>query len=391
MSEADEPSLRAKLRSLPLPELGEGKVLEQVLTLEHFALDEEKLFLVLLMPNEAAAYAKALEQRITKALSPMLAKRRLALVLTAEGEAAQKKQQQQKQQQQKKTRAGGLAEVACVIAVASGKGGVGKSTLAVNVALACAQSGLRTGLLDADLYGPSLVRMLGLNQPPQRSAEGLLIPEQRFGIKTLSMGAMLAEEKALIWRGPLIARALKQMLQGADWQHLDLLLLDLPPGTGDLPLSLAQSAALDGALLISTPQQVALYDVRKSRNMFETLGVPIVGMVENMSGFLCPHCGMESVIFGKGGCEQEARRVAVPFLGRLPLSIALQQSGEQGVPLMAAREEQEKVQILLKQRQDEDQDEDKETPELAQLRHGFRTIAGSLRDWAITNRFVAES
>ena len=259
-------------------------------------------------------------------------------------------------------RIGGIKNVKTILAVASGKGGVGKSTLAVNLSIALAQMNanekpekiekteklkteklkqklkpekLKIGLLDADLYGPSLVQMLALNKPPQRNSDGLVMPEKRFGVSTLSMGAMIKDGQALVWRGPLIGRALKQLLEGSDWGELDILILDLPPGTGDLPLTLAQSASIDAALLVSTPQQVALYDVRKSSNMFEKLRIPVIGIIENMSGFQCPHCGGKSYIFASGGAQLEAEKTKVPFLGKLPISQALQESGDNAMPIMA--------------------------------------------------------
>ncbi len=339
-----ESLMRRLVLACPLDEWEAGKVVGDLGedAIASLRLDEDRLSLVLSLPRTLSCFAAALEARLRATLEPQLAGRTLALVLTssksADNDVGAKARAEPRRQN-------GMAGVKVVLGVASGKGGVGKSTIAVNLAIALAQikregtnktskDTLRVGLLDGDLYGPSLVTMLGLEQAPRRNEEGWLIPEQRFGIKTLSMGSMLDPKQALVWRGPLVARALKQMLDGSAWGELDLLLLDMPPGTGDLPLSLAQSAHLDCALLVATPQQVALYDVQKSLAMFVKLRVDIVGLVENMSVFRCPQCGLESHLFGDGGTSRLAQQNAIPLLGRLPLSQDLQESADNAAPLM---------------------------------------------------------
>jgi len=231
-----------------------------------------------------------------------------------------------------------LPGVKSVIAVASGKGGVGKSTVAVNLAVALAQTGLTVGLLDADIYGPSLPRMLGLNRKPQ-TADGKMLPIHAWGIKCMSIGFLVEEETAMVWRGPMVMGALTQMLTQVAWGELDVLVIDMPPGTGDAQLTLAQRASLAGAVIVSTPQDIALIDARRGVKMFEQVRVPVLGVVENMSFFACPHCGERTDIFGHGGAAAEAARIGVPFLGAVPLLLAIRETGDAGTPITAATPE----------------------------------------------------
>ena len=229
-----------------------------------------------------------------------------------------------------------LPGVKHVVAVASGKGGVGKSTVAVNLAVALAQSGLKTGLLDADIYGPSLPKMLGLTRKPE-VREGQMIPLEAWGVRVMSIGFLVPEDKALIWRGPMVMGALNQMLGQADWGELDVLVVDMPPGTGDAQLTLAQKAKPAGAVIVSTPQDIALLDARRGVQMFAQVGVPVLGVVENMSYFCCPNCGHRSDIFGHGGARAEAERLGVPFLGEIPLQLAIREAGDAGAPVVASQ------------------------------------------------------
>ncbi|MDE8345406.1 MAG: Mrp/NBP35 family ATP-binding protein [Acidocella sp.] len=231
-----------------------------------------------------------------------------------------------------------LPDVAAVIAVASGKGGVGKSTVAVNLAVAMAQNGLRVGLLDADIYGPSLPRMLGLNAKPVVRA-GKMLPLEAWGLRCMSIGFLVEEETAMVWRGPMVMGALNQMLGQVEWGALDVLVIDMPPGTGDAQITLAQKARLAGAVMVSTPQDIALIDARRGMKMFEQVAVPILGLVENMSYFSCPHCGERAEIFGHGGARAEAARTGVPFLGEIPLTLESRQTGDDGTPICAAAPE----------------------------------------------------
>jgi ATP-binding protein involved in chromosome partitioning len=229
----------------------------------------------------------------------------------------------------------GLTGVDSVIAVASGKGGVGKSTVAVNLALGLAKLGLRTGLLDADIYGPSVPRLLAISEKPRSPDGKVLEPIQKFGIKTMSMGFLVKEDEPMIWRGPMVMSALSQMLGDVAWSPLDVLVVDMPPGTGDAQLTIAQRVPLRGAVIVSTPQDLALIDARKGLAMFQKTKVPILGIVENMSMFICPHCGGESHIFGHGGARQTAQALATPFLGEIPLVPSIRETSDEGIPIVA--------------------------------------------------------
>ena len=210
--------------------------------------------------------------------------------------------------------------IAAVIAVASGKGGVGKSTTALNLALGLRDLGLRVGLLDADIYGPSVPRLTGIRKKPELNDDRKMIPIVRFGLAIMSIGFLVEEDTAMIWRGPMVMSAITQMLRDVAWGTLDVLVVDMPPGTGDAQLTLAQNVPLKGAIIISTPQDLSLIDARRGLAMFKKVGVPVLGIVENMSYFQCPHCGTRSDIFGHGGARHEAEKLGVPFLGEIPLA-----------------------------------------------------------------------
>ncbi len=228
----------------------------------------------------------------------------------------------------------GVAGVGSIIAVASGKGGVGKSTVAVNLALGLAALGLKTGLLDADIYGPSVPRLLDIKDKP-RSDGKKLSPIEKFGLKTMSIGFLVDEDKPMIWRGPMVQSAITQMLGDVEWAPLDVLVVDMPPGTGDAQLTLAQRVPLKGAIIVSTPQDLALIDARKGLAMFRKTEVPVLGIVENMSLFICPNCGHEAHIFGHGGARETAARLGVDFLGEIPLVQAIRETSDAGTPIVA--------------------------------------------------------
>jgi ATP-binding protein involved in chromosome partitioning len=233
-------------------------------------------------------------------------------------------------------RPGGVPGAKAIIAVASGKGGVGKSTTAVNLALGLKERGLAIGLLDADIYGPSIPRLLGLTGKPQQLAGNKLQPMEAYGLKVMSMGFLVDEETPMIWRGPMVMSALSQMLKDVAWGDLDVLVVDMPPGTGDAQLTMAQQVPLAGAVIVSTPQDLALIDARKGLNMFRKVNVPVLGIVENMSTFICPHCGERSDIFGHGGAKSEATRLGVPFLGEVPLTMTVRETSDSGKPIVVS-------------------------------------------------------
>ena len=224
--------------------------------------------------------------------------------------------------------------VAAVIAVASGKGGVGKSTTALNLALGLRDLGLRVGLLDADIYGPSVPRLTGIHDKPELNDDRKMIPIQRFGLSIMSIGFLVAEDTAMIWRGPMVMSAITQMLRDVAWGTLDILVVDMPPGTGDAQLTLAQNVPLKGAVIISTPQDLSLIDARRGLAMFKKVNVPVLGIVENMSYFQCPHCGTRSDIFGHGGARHEAERLGVAFLGEIPLHMSIRATSDSGNPVV---------------------------------------------------------
>ncbi|HEU4673064.1 MAG TPA: Mrp/NBP35 family ATP-binding protein [Candidatus Limnocylindrales bacterium] len=231
-----------------------------------------------------------------------------------------------------------LPGVKNVIAVASGKGGVGKSTVSVNLAVALARDGASVGLLDADITGPNIPQMLGVDGQPKASEANKIVPLERHGVKVISIQFFVPEGQPIVWRGPLVGGAIQQFLRDVDWGELDYLVVDLPPGTSDAQLTLAQSVPVSGAVLVTTPQEVALSDVRKATAMLNRMSVPIVGIVENMSAFVCPHCGEATEIFGRGGGERFAQEQGLEFLGGIPLDVTVRQGGDVGVPAVAQRE-----------------------------------------------------
>ena len=233
----------------------------------------------------------------------------------------------------------------CVV-VGSGKGGVGKSTVTVNLAVAAAQQGLKVGLLDSDIYGPSIPMMLGLKDSPLGTPDGQILPLEKFGIKVMSMGVLIEEDRPVIWRGAMLNKALQQFLKDVAWGDLDLLFIDLPPGTGDVQLTLIQNAQVDGAVIVSTPQDVAFLDAKKAIGMFNTVKVPVVGVVENMSSFLCPGCGQETQIFGHGGVKAAAATMGLPFLGEVPIDLAIRAGGDSGDPLVHAHPDSPQTQVF---------------------------------------------
>ena len=223
-----------------------------------------------------------------------------------------------------------------LIAVASGKGGVGKSTTSINLALAIAATGQRVGILDADIYGPSLPRLIGKNVKPQTDGKKIK-PIEAWGLQTMSIGYLVAEDAPTIWRGPMVMSAIEQMLRDVAWDNLDVLVIDMPPGTGDAQLTLSQRAALSGAVIVSTPQDLALIDARKGLNMFRKVNVPLLGIVENMSHFICPDCGGRHEVFGHGGARAEAAAIGAPFLGEVPLEMEIRATSDEGNPIVISQ------------------------------------------------------
>jgi len=276
----------------------------------------------------------------------------VTVVLTAERPQQQAQPQQAASGQAPGQGQGGippllLDQVGHIIAVASGKGGVGKSTTSVNLALALAASGKRVGLLDADIYGPSMPRMMGITGQPTSSDGKKLDPLENYGIKVMSIGFMVEEDTPMIWRGPMVQSALEQMMRDVNWGALDVLVIDMPPGTGDVQLTMAQRVPLSGAVIVSTPQDIALLDARKGLNMFRKVDIPVLGIIENMSYFVCPNCSERSEIFGHGGAREEAKKLGIPCLGEVPLHMDIRTTSDGGQPIVVSESESEHAKCYL--------------------------------------------
>jgi ATP-binding protein involved in chromosome partitioning len=297
--------------------------------------------LALQVPPERGPHLEPLRKQVEQLVFRMPGVVTATVVLTAERTpaAAAASTTAPKRGERRPTPRGGvelLPGVRAIIAIASGKGGVGKSTTAVNLALAFARLGQRTGLLDADVYGPSMRRLLGIvGNPSSRDGEKL-DPMQRYGIKAMSMAFLVEEETPIVWRGPMVQSALEQMMRDVDWGALDIVVVDMPPGTGDTQLTMAQRVPLAGAVIVSTPQDIALIDARKGMNMFRKVDVPVLGLIENMSYFCCPNCGHRTEIFGHGGARREAEAAGLDFLGEIPLDIAIRETSDGGHPIVVA-------------------------------------------------------
>ncbi len=285
------------------------------------------------------AQAERLNNEIEKAVKAVPGVVDVAIVLTAHHASGHAQAHEHNPNHEPEHGATPLPNIKHIIAIASGKGGVGKSTTAVNIAKSLAEKGLKVGLLDADVYGPSIPRMLGLigEQPVEEGDK--IVPLERYGMKVMSIGFLVPEDKPMIWRGPMVHGAISQMIRDVAWGDLDILVVDLPPGTGDAQLTISQNFTLSGAVIVSTPQDIALIDARKAIAMFRRIGISIVGIVENMSFFECPHCGKRSDIFSHGGAKAEAEKLKIPFLGEIPLTMALRQKSDEGAMLASSGEE----------------------------------------------------
>jgi ATP-binding protein involved in chromosome partitioning len=240
----------------------------------------------------------------------------------------------------------GIPGINHIIAVASGKGGVGKSTVSVNLALALALAGHKVGMLDADIYGPSQPRMMGLSGQPKTHDGERLEPMENYGVKVMSMGFLIPDDTPMIWRGPMVMSAIQQLLRDVNWGELDVLVVDMPPGTGDAQLTMAQQVPLAGAVIVSTPQDISLLDARKGLNMFRKVEVPVLGIIENMSYFSCPNCGHRSEIFSHGGAHKEADRLGVDFLGEVPLDIEIRETSDGGHPIVVSKPDSENAKVF---------------------------------------------
>ena len=343
MSEVSSKEVLTQLSKVKGPDLKSDIV--SLGMVENVLVNEGKVIFSINVPAERAEELEPLREAAEKATLMLDGIEKVTAVLTAErkpgsapvrpaptsaqaGNVPPPMQAQAAASSQK----AGVPGIKNIIAVASGKGGVGKSTTSVNLALAFASKGLKVGLLDADIYGPSMPRMLGITDKPTANGK-ILSPLEGYGIKVMSMGFLVEEETPMIWRGPMVISALTQMLREVAWGELDLLIVDMPPGTGDAQLTMSQQVPLAGAIIVSTPQDIALIDARKGLNMFRKVEVPILGLIENMSTFICPKCGEQSDIFGHGGARSEAERLGVPFLGEIPLHMDIRTNSDGGTPV----------------------------------------------------------
>ena len=330
----------ASPEGVPLPATGK---------LSDIVVADGKVFFSISVDAAAVQAWEAIRERAQKAVAALSGVQSVMVALTAEraAGAAQNRAAPPRPQSPPRGRPGappggpgapapaGIPDVKAIIAVASGKGGVGKSTTAVNLALALRELGLKVGILDADIYGPSMPKLLAIRERPQAIGGNRLRPIERFGMPVMSIGFLIEEETPMIWRGPMVMSALTQMLREVEWGVLDVMVVDMPPGTGDAQLTMAQQVPLKGAVIVSTPQDLALIDARRGIAMFRRVNVPVLGIVENMSTFVCPQCGTRSDIFGHGGARREAERLGVPFLGEVPLDIAIREKSDSGSPVVA--------------------------------------------------------
>ena len=317
---------------------GTSNIVAKNLVSDLFVSDGRVVFSIK-VPVEQADKLEGLRRAAEKIVSMLPGAEKVLVALTAEKQEETEKGNAQVQHRQKTPRVGNklkISGVQHIIAVASGKGGVGKSTTAANLALSLSGMGLKVGVLDADIYGPSIPKLMGVSGQPEVLEGRIMKPIEAHGVKLMSIGFLVDEETAMIWRGPMVVSALNQMLREVAWGELDVLVVDMPPGTGDVQLTMAQKVPLTGAVIVSTPQDLALLDARRGVAMFEKVAIPVLGIIENMSYFICPDCGNTHAIFGHGGAKAEAEKNEVPFLGEVPLTMEVREQSDKGEPITSS-------------------------------------------------------
>lgn len=342
MSDTIKSAVIEQLRQIKGPDL-EGDIVSLGLVSDVFVSDGRVAFSIT-VPAARAQELEPLRQAAEKVVKEVEGVENAMVALTAERAPGGDRstppkpapRQSQRGPDEQAAPKPGVPGIRHIIAVASGKGGVGKSTTTANLALGMASNGLKVGVLDADIYGPSVPRLFNVSGRPETASGRVLKPLEGYGIKVMSMGFMVEEETPMIWRGPMVISALTQMLREVAWGDLDVLVVDMPPGTGDAQLTMAQQVPLAGAVIVSTPQDLALIDARKGLNMFKRVDVPVLGIVENMSYFRCPDCGGRHDIFGHGGARAEAERLRVPFLGEVPLTMKIRETSDAGTPIVVS-------------------------------------------------------
>jgi ATP-binding protein involved in chromosome partitioning len=346
MADVTSKDVLEKLRTIRGPDM-EGNIVDMGLVSDVF-ISDGKAYFSITVPAERAKELEPLRLAAERAVKDMPGMKGAFAALTADKKAASGGQPVSRPQATAPAHAHphpprpqgapapkpGIPGVKHIIAVASGKGGVGKSTTAVNIALGLQTLGLKAAILDADIYGPSVPRLLHISGRPQQIDGKMIRPMENYGLKAMSMGFLVDEEVAMIWRGPMIQSALLQMLREVAWGELDVLVVDMPPGTGDAQLTMAQQVPLSGAVIVSTPQDLALIDARKAITMFNKVEIPLLGLVENMSHFVCPNCGTSHDIFGHGGARREAEKIGVTFLGEVPLAMTIRENSDAGTPVV---------------------------------------------------------
>ena len=339
MSELTKDKILESLKSITLPE---GGTLAGSGMVSDVFIAEGKVYFAITVPADKVEAFEAARLAATKAVEALSGVSQALITLTADKPAGadspsgkEKKAASHGQAAPRQPQKPEIPGIGAIIAVASGKGGVGKSTTSVNLALGLAGEGLRVGLLDADIYGPSIPRLFGLSGRPMQGPGRTILPMEKYGLKIMSIGFLVDEGTAVIWRGPMVQSALLQMLREVAWGELDVLVVDMPPGTGDAQLTMAQQVPLAGSVVVSTPQDLALIDARKAIAMFNKVSVPVLGIVENMSTFICPNCGTTHNIFGHGGAKSEAEKIGVPFLGEIPLAMDIRERSDAGTPVSA--------------------------------------------------------
>ena len=334
---ATKEQVLAALAKIPTPD---GGVLTQSKVLSDIVVSDGKIFFSMTVDAAEVKSWEPVRKRAEDAVRAVPGVQSAMVALTAERKAGAAAPKPAAAAQPRHAHHGqpaqqGVPGVDAIIAVASGKGGVGKSTTAVNLALGLRDLGLKVGMLDSDIYGPSLPKLLAIKDKPETIGGNRLKPIERYGLSVMSIGFLIDEETPMIWRGPMVMSAITQMLRDVEWGKLDIMVVDMPPGTGDAQLTMAQQVPLKGAVIVSTPQDLALIDARRGVSMFKRVNVPVLGVVENMSYFLCPSCGTRSDIFGHGGAQKEAERLGVPFLGEVPLHMTIREKSDAGLPVVA--------------------------------------------------------